>query len=252
MGLRRLVQQYPNSKNSALGEFSGATVTDTGGGVRRSAGLASEVYEIIWGQLQSMKIAPGARITVDNLVRELNVSHTPIREALGRLEADGLVERTHLVGYRAAPQLTRKQFEELCEMRLLLEPAAARKAALSINETGLASLMHLAAAMPAHAAKSKDERTRFNRFSRQDAEFHDRIIAGAGNALVQESLSRLHTHFHTFRLLSHARVTEEAQLEHEQIAKALKERDGDAAAAAMTLHIERSRERLLPFVDDAE
>ena len=61
----------------------------------------------------SLKIAPGARITVDSLVKELDVSHTPIREALGRLEGEGLVLQDHLIGYRAAPQITRRRFDEL-------------------------------------------------------------------------------------------------------------------------------------------
>lgn len=228
-------------------------MTDIAGGVvRKSVGLAGEVYEVILGQLMSMKIAPGARITVDNLVRELNVSHTPIREALGRLEADGLVARTHLVGYSAAPQLTRKQFEELCEMRLLLEPNAARKAVGGLDDAAMAALVKLTSAMSSRPLGSSDDRTRYNRFARQDAEFHDRIVAGSGNKLIQDSLSRLHTHFHTFRLLFHARLTDEAQVEHEQIAKALVERDGKAAAAAMIRHIERSRERLLPFFEETD
>ena len=50
----------------------------------------------------SLEIAPGARVTVDALVRELEVSQTPIREALGRLEGEGLVDKEYLVGFRAA------------------------------------------------------------------------------------------------------------------------------------------------------
>ena len=75
----------------------------------------------------ALRIAPGSRITVDNLVRELNVSQTPIREALGRLEGEGLVIKTHLIGYSAAPQISRRRFDELYELRLLLEPEAAAR-----------------------------------------------------------------------------------------------------------------------------
>lgn len=73
------------------------------GQIHRPTSLAGDVYEAIFAQLMSLKIAPGARITVDSLVREFNVSQTPIREALGRLEGEGLVLKTHLIGYRAAP-----------------------------------------------------------------------------------------------------------------------------------------------------
>src|SRR6218665_102283 len=93
-------------------------------GLARPSSLAGNVYEAIFAQLMSLQIPPGARITVDNLVREFNVSHTPIREALGRLEGEGLVLRAHLVGYSAAPQVSRVRFDELYELRLMLEPEA--------------------------------------------------------------------------------------------------------------------------------
>src|SRR5262249_59438436 len=98
--------------------------TDASGGkgmpIQRHRGLADDVYGAIFNKLMSLEIAPGARITVDGLVRELEVSHTPIREALGRLEGEGLVVKTHLVGYSAAPQITRRHFDELYDLRLLL------------------------------------------------------------------------------------------------------------------------------------
>src|SRR3954453_16033932 len=93
--------------------------TESAGGIARPNSLAGDVYDAIFAQLMSLQIAPGARITVDNLVRELNVSHTPIREALGRLEGEGLVIKTHLIGYRAAPQIARRRFDELYQLRLL-------------------------------------------------------------------------------------------------------------------------------------
>ena len=95
--------------------------------IDRPTSLAGDVYEAIFAQLMSLKIAPGARITVDSLVREFNVSQTPIREALGRLEGEGLVLKTHLIGYRAAPQITKRQLDEIYELRLRLEPTAPRR-----------------------------------------------------------------------------------------------------------------------------
>ena len=69
------------------------------------------------------------RESLRNLARELGVSQTPIREALSMLEAIGLVTKRHFVGYCSAPQLNRKQIDELYEVRLLLEPYAAKCAA---------------------------------------------------------------------------------------------------------------------------
>src|SRR3954453_21701172 len=140
--------------------------------IQRHKGLADDVYEAIFNKLMSLEISPGARITVDGLVRELGVSHTPIREALGRLEGEGLVVKTHLIGYSAAPQITRRRFDELYQLRLLLEPDGAAKAAASMDDGRLAVLREVAGVMGRR--ESADERLRYSTFARQDAVFHDK------------------------------------------------------------------------------
>ncbi|MDQ0134660.1 DNA-binding GntR family transcriptional regulator [Neorhizobium galegae] len=215
--------------------------------IQRSNSLAGSVYEVIFAQLMSLKIAPGSRITVDNLVRELNVSQTPIREALGRLEGEGLVVKTHLIGYSAAPQITRRRFDELYELRLLLEPDSAARAAAAMDKTKLAALQEAAGVMGRR--EGADERIRYSTFARQDAVFHDRIMEFAGNELIRETLNHQHTHFHIFRLMFHSRVTEEALDEHEALLAAFALGDASAAEKAMRVHIEHSRDRLLPAFD---
>jgi len=224
------------------------TETTAGGGrIQRSNSLVEDVYEAIFAQLMALKIAPGSRITVDSLVKEFNVSHTPIREALGRLEGEGLVLKTHLIGYRAAPQITRRRFDELYEMRLLLEPHAAAKAAAAMDEAKLNTLLEAAGVMSRR--EGKDDRLRYSNFARQDAIFHDKIMEFSENELIRETLSHQHTHFHIFRLMYHSRVTEEALDEHEAILAAVGRADADAAQEAMRVHIEHSRDRLLPAFD---
>ena len=213
----------------------------------RPASLAGGVYEAIFAQLMSLKIAPGARITVDSLVREMNVSQTPIREALGRLEGEGLVLRTHLVGYRATPQITREGFNELYELRLSLEPDAAAKTAASLDDVRLATLRGLAGGMAGNAGA--DEQVRYSDFARQDAEFHDRVLEFAGNGLIRETLRLQHAHFHIFRLMYHWRVTAEALEEHDAIMAAFEQRSPEGAREAMRRHIINSRARLLPAFD---
>jgi DNA-binding GntR family transcriptional regulator len=212
--------------------------------IRRQPGLAEAAYDAIFAQLMALKIAPGSRITVDNLARELNVSHTPIREALGRLEGEGLVVKTHLIGFNAAPQIERRRFEELYDLRLLVEPEAARRTARAMDEAKLAVLREMAGVMS--RGKAADEQMRYSTFARQDAAFHDRIMLYAGNELIRETLAHQHTHFHIFRLMFHSRVTEEALDEHEALLAAFESGDGKAAKAAMTEHIRKSRARLLP------
>lgn len=212
--------------------------------IQRANSLAEDVYEAIFAQLMSLKIAPGSRITVDSLVKEFNVSHTPIREALGRLEGEGLVVKQHLMGFRAAPQITRRRFDDLYELRLLLEPHAARRAAVALDPEKLALLSGAAGVMARR--EGNDDRTRYSSFARHDAAFHDMILAFAGNELVRQTLTFQHTHFHIFRLMFHSRVTEEALDEHKAILAAFAAADPDAAEQAMRDHIEHSRDRLLP------
>lgn len=211
--------------------------------IQRHKGLAEDVYGAIFNKLMSLEIAPGARITVDGLVRELEVSHTPIREALGRLEGEGLVVKTHLVGYSAAPQITRQHFDELYQLRLLLEPDAARQAARRVDPARMRKLTATAERM--RHLDSGRQKLSYSGFARLDADLHDQILEIAGNDLIRQTLAHLHIHFHIFRLMFHARVTEEALGEHETLLVALSSGDEAGAERAMREHIERSRERLL-------
>lgn len=213
--------------------------------VRRSQGFVDEVYELIRADIMSLRIPPDTRISIDSLARELGVSQTPIREALSRLEATGLVTKQHFIGYCSAPQLDRKQLDELYELRLLLEPFAARCAAERMDETQVEAVARLAKAMePGESRKSYD------RFAVQDSELHDLIAVGSGNHLVREALARLHTHLHIFRLRFHSEVTKEASAEHARLVTALVRRRPAEAEAAMRAHIEKSYKRLQGYARD--
>ncbi len=75
--------------------------------------LAGEVYEYIKTQLMDQRIQPGVRINIDKLARQLQISQTPIREALARLEAEGLVTKEPLRGYSSTPLLDPSSFQQL-------------------------------------------------------------------------------------------------------------------------------------------
>jgi DNA-binding GntR family transcriptional regulator len=215
------------------------------GQISRPSGLVENVYARIRDDIMSLKIAPNARISVDSLVRELGVSQTPIREALSMLEANGLVTKQRFVGYCAAPTLNRKQFEDLYEIRLLLEPYGARRAAEKITDRDLIDVCGLALQMSPE--KANESRPAYDLFAEQDSEFHTRIARGSGNELIADSLSRLHTHLHIFRLRFHPEITKEAYAEHALITRALQQRSPDEAEAAMRSHIQKSYERLVRF-----
>lgn len=210
--------------------------------VKRSSGFVEEVFEIIRADIMSLRIPPDSRISIDHLARELGVSQTPIREALSMLEAMGLVTRRRFAGYCSAPQLNTRQLNELFEVRLLLEPYAARRAAECMSAEQLDQIRELARSM-----EPGDSRTSYDRFAVQDSQLHDLIAAASGNPLIQDALGRLHTHLHIFRLRFHDEVTTEACAEHAVLIDALSRRDGAAAEAAMRRHIEKSYDRMASF-----
>jgi DNA-binding GntR family transcriptional regulator len=210
--------------------------------LKRPSGFVEEVFEVIRGDLMSLRIPPDTRISIDHLARELGVSQTPIREALSMLEAMGLVTRRRFAGYCSAPQLDSKQLDELYEVRLLIEPYAAARAAERMSDSQLRRVRELAQSM-----EPGDSRTSYDRFAVQDSELHDLIAAGSGNRLIQDSLARLHAHLHIFRLRFHSEVTTEASAEHARLVEALMRRNPQRAEAAMRRHLEKSYRRMMPF-----
>ncbi|WP_244489165.1 GntR family transcriptional regulator [Devosia sp. Root685] len=212
--------------------------------IKRPPRLGDEVYNAVYAQLMSQKILPGSRISIDNLARELGVSQTPIREALSRLEAQGLIVKTHLIGFSAAPQVDRARFDQIYEMRLLLEPFVARKAATAIEASQLALLQRLAAEMRGEGGR---EVASYSEFAQLDGEFHDTIARACGNELMRETLANLHTHIHLFRLFPHSGATTKANSEHADLLTALEAHDPAAAERAMRNHVKRSYARFSTY-----
>jgi DNA-binding GntR family transcriptional regulator len=97
-----------------------------------------------------------------------------------------------------------------------------------------------------------DARLAYGKFAKWDAAFHARLAMAGGNEIIAETLARLHTHMHLFRLLFHSRVTEEAISEHAEILAALNAGDPDAAHAAMKRHILLSQARMAPIFENLE
>lgn len=225
----------------------------TTGGVPpgRSRGrLADEVYDTLLGQLMSLRIEPGSRVTIDVLARELGVSQTPIRDALNRMEAEGLVVRVPHAGYRIPPQITRHRFEDMLEVRLLLEPAAARRSAERASAAQVADLRQMLVEMA--ELEGGTAPVAYGAFGLRDAALHDLVALSAENQVIREVLARLHSHVHLFRLHHDTQLTHLAMAEHEEVVAAIAARDPDAAAYAMRRHIVRSGERFRRLFDEAE
>jgi DNA-binding GntR family transcriptional regulator len=214
--------------------------------IPRPPRLGEAVYEAILQKLISMEIAPDDRITVDDLVRKLGVSQTPIREALTRLETHGLVIKTHLIGYRAAPQPTKGQFEELYDARFLIEPYAAAKAAVSITDSTLADLERLLESVDGFTQNPGNDS--FVQFAQVDTEFHRTIAAQSGNTIVSGMIDGLQTRIQFFLLRRSATQPDASppNEEHKRILAALRGHDPELAAETMREHLQRSRARYWP------
>jgi DNA-binding GntR family transcriptional regulator len=214
--------------------------------IRRPYRLGEEVYRILYAQLMSLRIPPGGRLSVDGLARELKVSQTPIREALVRLESQGLVVKIHLIGYCAAEQMDRQRFEDLYGLRMLLEPFAAARAAQNIDDDRMWALEELMVQMRTISADSS--RTSYGEFAQKDGEFHNLIAGSCGNKLVQETLTGLHTHVHLFRLIFRSGTPRAAMAEHEDILDGIRRGNAEAAERAMRVHLDESRKRFIDAI----
>lgn len=206
--------------------------------------LSDSVYEDIKAMVMDHRIAPGARVGIEALARSLGVSPTPVREALARLESDGLVVKRSLSGYRATDLLTRQEVEELFEMRLLLEPRAAALAALHADEPQLDRLEAILEGMQAHPGPAGPYAA-YRDFAALDQRFHDAVAQAAHRPLLADAVDRLHAHLHTFRLSSLRSESDPTLAEHERVVRAIIRRRADRAEEAMVDHLTRSLERQL-------
>ncbi|BCJ73235.1 GntR family transcriptional regulator [Catellatospora sp. IY07-71] len=210
--------------------------------------LTDDVYESLKTLIMEHAVPPGERVSIDGLARTLEVSPTPVREALARLESDGLVRKRAMSGYTTTSLLTRAEFEELFEMRLLLEPAAARRAAVHADAEQRRRVKEEAAATV--GVEAGDGYRRHAAFTALDAKFHDLIAETSGSGLLRESIIRLHSHLHLHRLYFPSAGTGDTAGEHKRIAAAIAKGDADEAEAAMRHHVTSARDRHLPAFDN--
>jgi DNA-binding GntR family transcriptional regulator len=222
-------QQLPESSN---------------GGATRTAPVSTLVeraYDHLLAMLMSLEIAPGRRIAIDTVARQLGISQTPIREALSQLEAEKLVSKMPNVGYRASPQMSRDEVRDLYTLRLLIEPYAAARAAEAMTDESIAILAAIDREM---SGVEEGDALAYSRFAEADATLHRLIATGSGNRLIAETIERLHAHLHIFRALYRTNAPKEAAAEHRVIIDALVAHDPRVAEQALRVHLERSQERM--------
>ena len=197
--------------------------------IERPGDLGSDTFDRIKAAIRDGSIRPGGRLIEAELVARFGVSRTPVRQALTRLEAEGLLvhePRRGLVVSRPDHQ----QVVELYAMREVLESTAARFAAQHASTAELRSLERLIgdeAAIGDPAALSASN-LRIHALVHRAA--HNRFLL-RGLAQLTDTMALLPT------MLGEAERAAQSHAEHLAVLGALRARDGDAAEAAMRAHI---------------
>lgn len=226
--------------------------------------LADETYDAIRAKILDHEISPGEHVGIDELARELAVSQTPIREALARLESDGLVIKIPLRGYEATDLLSVGQFDQLFRFRAVIEPWAASAAS---HRRAHDDLEDLEAELLRAELIDRSSATATADFVEHDSRFHALVARASGNGWVEESFVRTHCHLHLFRVYTATFGSEStggsfvrsmfaeyyqngatplALAEHRQIVSAIAAGSDDRAGELMLGHIESSRQRFIP------
>lgn len=203
--------------------------------------LADEVYSVMQQAILDGTLPPDARINAGELARRFDVSPTPVREALARLESDGLVEKHPLKGYRTSELLGQDELRELFELRMLLEPGTAAHAATRRSAQHVADLE--AEISTGRAAIGAPDA--YAALSQHDVRLHNLVFQAAGNAAALTAYNRTHCHLHTYRLAYTGTYVPDTIDEHASIVEAIVAGDAIEADQAMRVHIENSGSRLL-------
>ncbi|GAA3739951.1 FCD domain-containing protein [Leifsonia bigeumensis] len=205
--------------------------------------IADRVYDTLSVQLMTGERPPGERLKIHMLSREFDVSPTPIREALARLEHTGFIERHSQRGYVVARLLGAEEIAQLMDARLLLEPTMARAAAERASAGFLSRLADTITVMQDTKAGPYGETLRECWLA--DEQFHGLIADQSGNPFIAKAYRSLGGQLQRFRIIgksgvSHARS---ACGEHEMIFAAIESGDIDGTATAMSRHIVNAKGR---------
>ena len=207
--------------------------------------VPAPVYERMRDDIVTGLLEPGAALVETALAGQYGTSRTPVREALRRLEQDGLIER----GDRGMRVRSRgpEEILEIYEVRIVLETAAARSAATRHTPLDLVRLRQAHAAM---VALDTDEGT-----ARADANrrFHELVWAAGHNATLVDLLARLDNHLVRYpaTTLTYEGRWQAVLAEHERLLDALAAGDADTAATVAETHMTAARDIRLAMYGDA-
>ena len=186
------------------------------------------------------QLAAGARINEVHLSRQLAISRTPLREALARLAQEGALRSVARIGYFVRP-LTVEEFEQLYDIRPILDPEALRLAGLPSRER----MQHLQDLNDA-IGRAHDSDAIIN----LDDEFHMELIAACPNQVLIDLIRQIvqRTRRYEMALMRESRNVAVATANHKEIMTALRKRDLRAACAALRNNLRTGREPILAWL----
>jgi DNA-binding GntR family transcriptional regulator len=197
------------------------------------------------------ELSPGERLRIEHLSRRFKVSQTPVREALNRLAAEGLVVQEAYRGFRVSQLLDPVELVQLQAAREAIEVAAVEKISMPRVVEALPKLNALVEEMGNLGAESK---LNIKAFNAADAEFHRLTVAAANNRFLLEAFDALHVHVQIARHYQ-GKSVEEAILsndEHRQIANLLGEGERLRASRVVRQHIRGVADRLAFGAEERE
>jgi DNA-binding GntR family transcriptional regulator len=193
-------------------------------------------YDKIKTAILDGTLSPGAPLVESSVAEWCGVSRTPVREALTRLEHDGLITRSDrgLVIRERSPE----EILDIYEVRIVLESAAARLAAERHTKLDLIRLEKLL------RLGDELEPSRPKVIAENNREFHRAVWRAGRNEALLDLLSRLNLHLIRYPMttLSYPGRWKKAREEHRQLVEAISERDAQKAAEVASLHFTEARD----------
>ena len=206
----------------------------------QTANLTAGVYQNIRKGILNGTWTPGQSLTELMLSQLLQVSRTPVREALHQLELEGLIELRPNRG-AVVIGINTNDIEDIYEIRTLLEERVAQRAAARAEERDIESLREIVDLTEFYV-----ERGSYDKITAMDDRYHQYLYSLSGSRMFQKTLADLHTYVEPVRersIREPGRAT--AMLaEHRAIVEAIAEHNAEEAGRLMTLHITRAGEHM--------
>lgn len=205
--------------------------------------LADHLFEAVLSLILDGEVPTGSALSIDGLAKRFDVSSTPVREALARLEATGMVRREAHRGYRVAPSPTASDIDALMTTRQVLEPANSFLACQNATADLISDLQHINQEL--EQTRGGDTFAGYRAYWKADELFHRRIAESARNEFLLQAYGSVEGHIQRYRLLVHNddMSGEHAVQEHQTIIRAFQANDAAGARDAMSAHIAGIRSR---------